>query len=104
MSKWKKVYLNEAFDISSGLSKPAHEFGSGFPFLSFKEIFNNLFVPEILSELVKSSELERKKYSVKIGDIFLTRTSETVKELGMSCVALKDCENATFNGFTKLAS
>ena len=32
---------------------------------------------------------------------FLTRTSETVKELGMSCVALTDFPNATFNGFTK---
>ena len=39
--------------------------------------------------------------SIKRGDVFLTRTSETVKELGMSCVALKDYKNATFNGFTK---
>jgi type I restriction enzyme S subunit len=101
MSEWQEVYLNEAFDISSGLSKPANDFGSGFPFLSFKEIFNNFFVPEELSELVKSSKQERHKCSVKKGDVFLTRTSETVKELGMSSVALKDYDNATFNGFTK---
>lgn len=101
MSEWQEVYLNEAFDIGSGLSKPAEDFGSGFPFLSFKEIFNNFFVPEELLELVESSEEERDKCSVKKGDVFLTRTSETVKELGMSCVALKDYENATFNGFTK---
>lgn len=31
----------------------------------------------------------------------MTRTSETTDELGMSCVALKDYENATFNGFSK---
>jgi len=101
MSEWQEVYLNEAFDIGSGLSKPAEDFGSGFPFLSFKEIFNNFFVPEDLPELVESSEEERDKCSVKKGDVFLTRTSETVKELGMSCVALKDYENTTFNGFTK---
>jgi len=101
MSEWQEVYLNEAFDIGSGLSKPAEDFGSGFPFLSFKEIFNNFFVPKELPELVESSEEERDKCSVKKGDVFLTRTSETVKELGMSCVALKDYENATFNGFTK---
>ena len=35
------------------------------------------------------------------GDVFLTRTSETMHELGMSCVALKNHENATFNGFCK---
>ncbi|KOR34900.1 hypothetical protein AM228_21425 [Planktothricoides sp. SR001] len=101
MSEWKEVYLNQAFDICSGLSKPAQDFGSGFPFLSFKTVFDNFFVPKNLLELVESSDKERHRCSVKRGDVFLTRTSETVKELGMSCVALKDYENATFNGFTK---
>ncbi|MFM6400822.1 MAG: hypothetical protein ACKPFF_29445, partial [Planktothrix sp.] len=72
-----------------------------FPFLSFKDVFNNFFIPEKLSELVESTDKERESFSIKRGDVFLTRTSETVKELGMSCVSLKDYENATFNGFTK---
>lgn len=101
MSEWKEFFLNDVYTISSGLSKPAEDFGSGFPFLSFKEVFNNFFVPKNLSELVESSEKERLTCSIKIGDVFLTRTSETVNELGMSCVALEDHENATFNGFTK---
>ena len=101
MSDWQEVYLKDVYDIGSGLSKPAEDFGSGFPFLSFKEVFNNFFVPEKLSELVQATEKERLQCSIKRGDVFLTRTSETVKELGMSCVALKDYENATFNGFTK---
>ncbi len=101
MNNWKEVYLDKAYNIRSGLSKSASEFGSGFPFLSFKEVFNNFFIPVKLSELVKSTENERQGCSIKRGDIFLTRTSETVDELGMSCVALKDYEAATFNGFTK---
>lgn len=101
MSEWKEFFLNDVYTISSGLSKPAEDFGSGFPFLSFKEVFNNFFVPKKLSELVESSEKERLTCSIKRGDVFLTRTSETVNELGMSCVALEDHENATFNGFTK---
>ena len=101
MSDWKEFFLNDVYTISSGLSKPAEDFGSGFPFLSFKEVFNNFFVSKNLSELVESSEKERLSCSIKRGDVFLTRTSETVNELGMSCVALKDHENATFNGFTK---
>ena len=101
MSEWKEVYLNEAYSIRSGLSKPASEFGSGFPFLSFKEVFNNFFVPKILLELVQSTDKERLGCSIERGDVFLTRTSETIHELGMSCVALKNYENATFNGFTK---
>lgn len=48
-----------------------------------------------------TSEKEQEVYSVKTGDIFVTRTSETVDELAMSCVALKDYPTATYSGFTK---
>ncbi len=100
-SEWKEVSLLDIYDIRSGLSKPAKDFGSGFPFLSFKDVFYNYFAPDELTQLVQSSEKERYGCSVQRGDVFLTRTSETMHELGMSCVALKDYENATFNGFCK---
>lgn len=97
----KKVLIGEVCEVSSGLSKDKSFFGKGFPFLSFKTVFNNYFVPDVLNDLVQSSECERHRCSIKYGDIFLTRTSETQNELGMSSVALKDYPNATFNGFTK---
>jgi type I restriction enzyme, S subunit len=100
-SKWSEVSLADIYDIRSGLSKSATAFGTGFPFLSFKEVFGNYFVPDELEQLVESNEKERANGSIKRGDVFLTRTSETMHELGMSSVALKDYENATFNGFTK---
>jgi type I restriction enzyme S subunit len=101
MSVWKEILFTDYYEISSGLSKSASEFGHGYPFLSFKNVFENYFIPDELTQLVNSNEKERNNCSVKKGDIFLTRTSETKEELGMSCVALKDYENATFNGFTK---
>lgn len=101
MSEWKEYKLNEVYEFGSGLSKPRSEFGFGFSFLSYKEIFHNYFIPEKLSELVNSTEKERKSCSILKGDVFLTRTSETDEDLGMSCVALKDYPDATFNGFTK---
>ena len=76
-------------------------FGFGYEFLAFTDVFNNYFVPQTLDNLVNSSEMERVKCSIKRGDVFLTRTSEKLEELGRSCVALKDYPNATFNGFTK---
>ena len=100
-SDWRKAPLTDLYDISSGLSKPASEFGSGFPFVGFKDVFYNFFLPENLTELVQTDEKEQAKCSVERGDVFLTRTSETMHELGMSSVALKDYPNATFNGFTK---
>ena len=91
----------ELFVSSSGLSKSGDQFGYGYPFLSYSEIFNNYYIPDKLLTLVNSTEKDRKKCSIQRGDVFLTRTSETTDELGMSCVALKDYPNATFNGFAK---
>lgn len=99
--EWKEKRASELYISSSGLSKSADQFGFGYPFLSYKDIFNNYYAPDKLLTLVNSSEIERKKCSVKRGDVFLTRTSETTDELGMSCVALKDYPEATFNGFSK---
>lgn len=101
MNGWKQYKLSELYSFGSGLSKSADEFGHGYPFLSFKVIFDNYFIPEVLTDLVNSTEKERATCSIKRGDVFFTRTSETAEELGMSSVALKDYPNATFNGFTK---
>ena len=91
----------ELYTCSSGLSKSADQFGFGYPFLSYSDIFHNYYVPEELKTLVNSNEKDRKTCSVERGDVFLTRTSETTEELGMSCVALKTIDGATFNGFAK---
>ena len=99
--EWIVKRSSELYVSSSGLSKASDQFGYGYPFLSYKDVFNNYYAPEELDTLVNSTEKDRQKCSVKRGDVFLTRTSETTDELGMSCVALKDYENATFNGFTK---
>ncbi len=101
MSEWKSVKLGELYEVHNGLSKGRKFFGSGYPFLSFSTVFNNYFIPDELTDLVQSTEAERNSYSIHRGDIFVTRTSETSDELGMSCVALKDYPDATYNGFTK---
>ena len=101
MNEWKKVKLVELYEVHNGLSKGRQFFGSGYPFLTFSNVFNNWFLPEELESLVQSSEKERQTCSIKKGDVFITRTSETMDELGMSSVALKDYPNATYNGFTK---
>jgi len=101
MEEWKIYKLGDLYKVHNGLSKGGNFFGSGFPFLSFKIVFNNYFLPHTLSDLVQTSEKERCNFDIKRGDVFITRTSETAEELGMSCVALKDYPNATYNGFTK---
>ncbi len=100
-SDWRIYKFGDLFDTASGLSKSREEFGFGSPFVSFKDVFWNYFLPDKLENLANTSEKEQAICSVKKGDIFLTRTSETPHELGMSSVALQDYPNATFNGFTK---
>lgn len=101
MSEWKKVKLGELYEVHNGLSKGRQFFGTGFPFLTFSNVFNNWFLPEQLESLVQTTDKEREACSIKAGDVFITRTSETMDELGMSSVALRDYPNATYNGFTK---
>ncbi len=101
MSEWKKVKLGELYEVHNGLSKGRQFFGTGFPFLTFSNVFNNWFLPDQLESLVQTTDKEREACSIKAGDVFITRTSETMDELGMSSVALKDYPNATYNGFTK---
>ncbi len=50
---------------------------------------------------MNTSVEEQETYSLKEGDVLLTRTSETLDELGMSSVAVKNYPKATFSGFLK---
>ena len=95
------IKLGELYKVHNGLSKGRQYFGKGKPFLSFSTVFNNWFLPETLQDFVETTEKEQDSFSIKRGDVFITRTSETMDELGMSSVALKDYPTATYNGFVK---
>lgn len=97
----KKYALSELYDMSSGISSTKEQSGHGAPFVSFGTVFNNYFLPEKLSDLMDTNEKEQEMYSIKAGDVLITRTSETIDELAMSCVAVKDYPGATYSGFVK---
>lgn len=87
--------------MASGISSTKEQAGHGSPFVSFSTVFNNYFLPDALPDLMDTSIKEQETYSIKKGDILITRTSETIDELAMSCVAVKDYPRATYSGFTK---
>lgn len=101
MSKLKEYKLNELYEMGSGISTKPEQAGHGSPFVSFSSIYSNEILPDELPDLMDTSKEEQEKYSVKKGDILLTRTSEKLNELAMSSVAIKDYPNATFSGFAK---
>lgn len=101
MSKIEKYKFCDLYDMSSGISSTKAQAGHGAPFLSFGTVFNNYFLPETLTDKMDTTTEEQTTFSIKKGDIFVTRTSETIDELAMSSVALKDYPNATYSGFVK---
>lgn len=101
MNKLHKYAFADLYDISSGISSTKEQAGHGAPFASFSTVFNNYFLPDELPDLMDTSGQEQEVYSIKKGDILITRTSETADELAMSCVALKDYPHATYSGFLK---
>lgn len=98
-SDWEVCRLRNIGNPQNGLSKGGEFFGEGYPFVSYGDIYRNYSLPENVSGLVRSSGEERENYSVQEGDIFFTRTSETIEEVGFSCVCEKTIPDATFAGF-----
>lgn len=96
---WEIVKIRNLGTLQNGISTSSEKFGTGFPFANYGDIYNNYSLPEKLSGLINSTENERNIYSIKRGDIFFTRTSETIEEIGFSCACESDVENACFSGF-----
>lgn len=101
MNEIKKYKFCDLYDMASGISSTKGQAGHGAPFLSFGTVFNNYFLPENLIDKMDTTIEEQNTFSIKKGDVFVTRTSETIDELAMSSVALKDYPNATYSGFVK---
>ncbi|MCP4474252.1 MAG: restriction endonuclease subunit S [Gammaproteobacteria bacterium] len=96
---WEFRRLRHIGTLQNGVSKRAEYFGSGYPFISYGDVYNNMALPSILNGLAMSSDSDRNHFSVEEGDIFFTRTSEIAEEIGVSSVCLKTIKNTVFSGF-----
>lgn len=96
---WNIKKIRYLGSLQNGISAGAEKFGFGYPFANYGDIYNNISLPRTLSGLINSTENDRKTYSIKKNDIFFTRTSETIEEVGFSAAALDDINDACFSGF-----
>lgn len=96
---WKIVRLKDLGTLQNGISKGKDYFGLGHPFVSYGNVYNNTIDLKHIKTLADSSEEDQKQYSVLEGDVFFTRTSETIDEIGISATALNTIPKATFSGF-----
>ena len=98
-AEWDVSSVRYIGSLQNGISKGGEFFGAGFPFVSYGDVYKNYELPRSVSGLIDTNEDERNTYSVEYGDIFFTRTSETIEEVGFSCVCKSSIPNATFAGF-----
>lgn len=98
-STWKICRLRNIGVPQNGISKGGEFFGYGYPFVSYGDVYRNYTLPIHVDGLIDTTDNERKDYSVEKGDIFFTRTSETIEEVGFSSVCEETIPNATFAGF-----
>lgn len=96
---WEQCRVRNIGLPQNGISKGGEYFGQGYPFVSYGDVYRNYSLPEWVNGLIESTDEEQEQYSVKKGDIFFTRTSETIEEVGFSCVCEKEIPHATFAGF-----
>ena len=96
---WDLLRLRFLGAFQNGISKAGEFFGSGYPFVSYGDVYKNEVLPTVPSGLVESTESERELYSVEKGDVFFTRTSETKEEIGIVAVCKETIPDATFAGF-----
>lgn len=98
-SKWEMCKVRHLGTAQNGISIGGDAFGSGYSFVSYGDVYKNYSLPKTVDKLVRSSEEDRKRYSVEKGDWFFTRTSETIEEVGFSCVCEETIPDAVFAGF-----
>jgi len=96
---WEVKRLRYFGNCQNGISQSADYFGSGFPFVSYGDVYKNQVLPNEVEGLANSTDTDRFNYSVIQGDVFFTRTSETIEEIGIASTCLKSIENAVFSGF-----
>lgn len=96
---WRTVRLKDLGFLQNGISKSGDYFGFGFPFISYGNVYNNTISLENIKTFANSTHEDQQAYSCRKGDVFFTRTSETIEEIGFSATCLKTIPKSVFSGF-----
>ena len=97
---WNLVPIGSLFAFKNGLNKGKRYFGYGTPIINYMDVFSRSGLKATdITGLVDVSKKEIENFSAKKGDVFFTRTSETLDEVGVASVLLEDIKDSVFSGF-----
>jgi type I restriction enzyme, S subunit len=98
--EWVPVRLGELFTFKNGLNKGKEFFGQGTPIVNYMDVFQHPAIrSSMLAGRVSLTDRELATFDVRMGDVFFTRTSETVDEVGIASVILDEPNQTVFSGF-----
>lgn len=97
---WERRKLGDFYFFKNGLNASKERFGQGSPIVNFTDVFHRrgLWARDLNGRVIVDDN-ERASLNVKRGDIFFTRTSETLEEIGYPAVMLDQPKDAVFSGF-----
>ena len=99
-NSWEAVLLGDLFVFKNGLNKAKSYFGSGTPIVNYMDVYERPGLrPDDLLGRVSLTPEEIRNFKVQRGDVFFTRTSETVEEIGVASVMLYEPYDTVFSGF-----
>lgn len=98
-TNWKIIKLGKFCSFQNGISESGNFFTSGTPFVGYSDVYRHLELPKYVKGVAKANEQQQEIFSVRKGDIFFTRTSESIEEIGMAAVCKHTIKDAVFSGF-----
>lgn len=98
-TNWKIIKLGKFCSFQNGISESGNFFTSGTPFVGYSDVYKHLELPKYVKGVAKANEQQQEIFSVRKGDIFFTRTSESIEEIGMAAVCKHTIKDAVFSGF-----
>lgn len=98
--EWVETEIGDLFEFKNGLNKGKEFFGRGTPIINFMDVYTLTAIRSgSFSGLVDVTKSERDRFSARKGDVFFTRTSETIDDIGMSATLVDDIPECVFSGF-----
>lgn len=91
---WEITKLGTFCRFQNGISESGEFFSSGNPFVSYGDVYRHLELPKSVNGVAKSNKIQQELFSVRYCDIFFTRTSENIEEIGMAAVCKQTIDKA----------
>lgn len=97
---WVTIQLGDILEFKNGLNKEKKYFGTGTPIVNFMDVLKYpILTKDRVNGRVTLTRDEIERFSARTGDVFFTRTSESVEEIGTASVLCEAIPDAVFSGF-----